>query len=99
MPKAAVQPRTGSTLARVTPRDAGINSKAVAALLDDARTRQLDLHDFLIYRHGAVGVELYKWPYRAGQPRIMHSVAKSFTSAAIGLALEEGVLHLDDKIC
>jgi CubicO group peptidase (beta-lactamase class C family) len=28
----------------------------------------------------------------------MHSVAKSFTSVAIGLALEEGALHLDDKV-
>ena len=98
MPKAAEQPRTGGTLARVTAGEAGINPKAVAALLDDARSRQLDLHDLLIYRRGAVGVELYKWPYRAEQPRIMHSVAKSFTSAAIGLALEEGALHLDDKV-
>lgn len=98
MPNAAEQPRTGSTLARVTPREAGISSNAVLALLDDARTRQLDLHDLLIYRRGALGVELYKWPYRAEQPRIMHSVAKSFTSAAIGLALEEGALHLDDKV-
>jgi CubicO group peptidase (beta-lactamase class C family) len=98
MPKAAEQPRTGSTLARLTPREAGISSRAVVALLDDVRTRQLDLHDLLIYRRGAVGVELYKWPYRAGQPRIMHSVAKSFTSAAIGLALEEGALRLDDKV-
>jgi CubicO group peptidase (beta-lactamase class C family) len=98
MPKAAEQPRTASTLARVTPREAGISSNAVVALLNDARTRQLDIHDLLIYRRGAVGVELYKWPYRAGQPRIMHSVAKSFTSAAIGLAFEEGALHLNDKV-
>jgi len=98
MSKAAEQPRTGSILARVSPREAGISSNAVAALLNDARTRQLELHDLLIYRRGAVGVELYKWPYRAGQPRIMHSVAKSFTSAAIGLALQEGALHLDDKV-
>ena len=98
MPNAAEQPRTGSTLARVPPREVGISSNAVAALLDDARTRQLDLHDLLIYRRGAVGVELYKWPYRAEQPRIMHSIAKSFTSAAVGLALEEDALHLDDKV-
>ena len=98
MPKAADQSRAGSTLARVTPREAGINSNAVAALLTDARRRELEVHDLLIYRNGAVGVELYKWPYRAEQPRIMHSVAKSFTSAAIGLALQEGALHLDDKV-
>src|SRR3984957_9885763 len=98
MPKAADQSRAGSTLARVTPREAGINSNAVAALLTDARRRELDVHDLLIYRNGAVGVELYKWPYRATQPRIMHSVAKSFTAVAIGLALEEGALHLDDKV-
>jgi CubicO group peptidase (beta-lactamase class C family) len=98
MPKAAEQPKTGSTLARVTPRESGISSNAVAALLADAQARQLDVHDLLIYRNGAVGVELYKWPYRAEQPRIMHSVAKSFTSAAIGLALEESALHLDDKV-
>jgi CubicO group peptidase (beta-lactamase class C family) len=98
MPKVAEQAKTGSSLARVSPGEAGISSNAVATLLNDARTRHLDLHDLLIYRGGAVGVELYKWPYRAGQPRIMHSVAKSFTSAAIGLALEEGALQLDDKV-
>jgi CubicO group peptidase (beta-lactamase class C family) len=95
---AAKRPKTGSRLARGTPGEAGISSNAVAALLGDARTDHLDLHDLLIYRNGVVGVELYKWPYRAEQPRIMHSVAKSFTSAAIGLALEDGTLHLDDKV-
>jgi CubicO group peptidase (beta-lactamase class C family) len=98
MPNAAEQPSTRGALARVSPSEAGIASRAVAALLEDARTRQLDLHDLLIYHRGAVGLELYKWPYRAAQPRIMHSVAKSFTSVAIGLALEEGALHLDDKV-
>ena len=98
MPKAAEQAKTGSTLARVSPGEAGISSNAVVALLREALTRHLDLHDLLIYRSGVVGVELYKCPYRAEQPRIMHSVAKSFTSAAIGLALEEGALHLDDKV-
>src|SRR5882757_371509 len=98
MPNAAEQLSTGSKLARVSPSEAGISSRAVAALLEDARTRQLDLHDLLIYHRGAVGLELYKWPYRTAQPRIMHSIAKSFTSVAIGLALEEGALHLDDKV-
>ena len=98
MLNATEQPSTGSMLARVSPSEAGISSRAVAALLEDVRTRQLDLHDLLIYHRGAVGLELYKWPYRATQPRIMHSVAKSFTAVAIGLALEEGALHLDDKV-
>ena len=70
MPNAAEQLSTGSKLARVSPTEAGISSRAVAALLEDARTRQLDLHDLLIYHRGVVGLELYKWPYRAAQPRI-----------------------------
>src|SRR5258708_37219824 len=97
MPNAAEQLSTPSTLARVSPSAAGISSQAVAALLEDARAQQLDLHDLLIYHRGAVGLELYKWPYRAAQPRIMHSVAKSFTSGAIGLGLEEGALQLAAK--
>jgi CubicO group peptidase (beta-lactamase class C family) len=95
---AAEHPRACNTLARVPPRKAGISSSAVAALLEEGRSRQLDIHNLLIYHRGAVGVALYKWPYRAEQPRIMHSIAKSFTAAAVGLALEEGALRLDDKV-
>ncbi len=83
---------------RGRPTDAGVDPSAVTALLDDAEAAGFDIHDILIYRQGKLVVEGWKWPYRPEQPRIQHSVAKSFTACAIGLAVSEGAFRLSDKV-
>jgi CubicO group peptidase (beta-lactamase class C family) len=78
-----------------SPHSLGLDETQILALLDDARG--VDLHNLLLYRRGQVALDASWWPY-AGRRRVMHSVAKSFTSAAIGLALAEGRLMLDDTV-
>jgi CubicO group peptidase (beta-lactamase class C family) len=85
-------------LLRARPAEVGVDADVVAALLDDAKDAELDVHSLLIYRSGHLAVEAYRWPYRADRPRIIHSVTKSFTACAIGLALSEGRLALSDKV-
>lgn len=85
-------------LARIAPSDAGIDADAIGGFLDDVEAAGLDLHAFMLYRNGHVVAEGWRWPYRADRPRILHSVAKSFTACAIGLALDEGLFRLDDKV-
>jgi CubicO group peptidase (beta-lactamase class C family) len=85
-------------LLRARPSTVGIDADAVVALLDDAQTTDLDVHSLLVYRHGCLAVEMYRWPCRADRPRVSHSVTKSFTACAIGLALAEGRFRLNDKV-
>jgi CubicO group peptidase (beta-lactamase class C family) len=88
----------GDRLLRASPSSQGVDADGVAAWLDDIAAAGLDLHAFMLHRHGHVVAEGWRWPYRADRPRNLHSVAKSFTACAVGLALEAGHFRLDDRV-
>ncbi|MBS4196025.1 serine hydrolase [Bacillus sp. FJAT-49870] len=52
----------------------------------------------MVLRHGQVIAEGTWSPYDEEHPHILNSLSKSFTSTAIGLAIEEGKLSLDDAV-
>ena len=83
---------------RARPGAVGVDARRVEAFLDAVDAAGLNLHSFVLHRREHVAVEIYWWPFRADRPRVMHSVAKSFTACAIGLALEEGRFALTDKV-
>ncbi len=84
--------------ARAAPSAVGVDADEVEAFLNNVEEAGLELHSLMLHRAGHVAVEAWWWPYREQYPRIMHSLAKSFTAAAIGLALEEGRFALGDKV-
>ena len=57
--------------------------------------RRLDIHGIEVRQHGEI---IAKHHWRAQYRECVFSVSKSFTSAALGIALNEGLLSLDDKI-
>ena len=52
----------------------------------------------MVVRHGSVVAEGWWAPYAAGQPHLLYSLTKSFTSIAVGLAVADGVLSLEDRV-
>lgn len=87
-----------SALPRSTPERQGIAS---AAILDfvTAADRDIDsLHSFMLLRHGQVVAECWWKPYDAETPHIFFSLSKSFTSTAVGIAVAEGKMTLDDEV-
>ncbi len=54
-----------------------------------------DLHSVMVLQHGKVLEEKLFVPDTA---HILNSVSKTFTSTAVGFAIEEGLLSLDDKM-
>ena len=92
-----LQPDTDG-VQRSQPHEAGISAAGILDFLNEAKSQNLDLHTLLVVRHGKLAVELYRWPYNATRPRIGHSLAKAFTSAAIGLAIAESYLKLTDRV-
>ncbi len=83
---------------RCTPEAVGISSDSVArfvARMDDGFT---EMHSLMIMRHGKICAEGWWAPYAPGLRHTMMSQTKTFTGTAIGIALQEGLLTLDDRI-
>ena len=58
----------------------------------------ITLHSIMIVKHGEVIMERWFNGQTAETPHAMHSVSKTFTAIAVGLAIDEGKLHLNDSV-
>lgn len=67
-------------------------------MLDRLEARDVECHSLLIVRHGTVVAEGWWAPYSAECPHLLYSLTKSFTSVAVGLAIADGLLSLDDRV-
>jgi len=85
-------------LPRSTPEAQGISSSALLGFIDSAEEKLNALHSFMLVRHGKVVVEGWWNPYAAEEPHAMYSLSKSFTSTAVGLAIADGKLSVDDLV-
>jgi CubicO group peptidase (beta-lactamase class C family) len=56
------------------------------------------LHSVMVLKHGEVLLERWMNGYTPDMPHEMHSVSKTFTATAVGLAINEGKLKLADKV-
>ncbi|RAP77168.1 serine hydrolase domain-containing protein [Paenibacillus montanisoli] len=90
--------QTELRLPRIRPEEAGIHPRAITALLDEWKERQIEIHSMMVLRHGQVAAEGWWAPYAKGLPHMLFSLSKSFTSTAIGLAAAEGLLTVDEKV-
>jgi CubicO group peptidase (beta-lactamase class C family) len=85
-------------LPRSSPEAQGVSSAAVLSFIEVA-DRDIDsMNSFMLLRHGHVVAEGWWFPYNAGSPHTLFSLSKSFTSTAVGLAIAEGKLSLDDQV-
>jgi len=87
------------SLPRSTPEAEGVSSKAIITFLDSAATNtRTEFHSFMLLRHGKVIAEGWWDPYRPDLKHTMYSASKSFTSTAVGFAVKEKKLSIEDKI-
>lgn len=86
-----------TSLPRSAPEAQGIPSAAIAAFVQ-ALEKIHDPHSFMLLRHGTVVAEAWWQPYRADRRHMLFSLSKSFTSTAVGLAVAEGRLSVDDLL-
>ncbi len=80
------------------PEQVGVSSKEVAELIKDFKESNIEVHSIMILRHGKVAFETWADPYSPDMPHAMYSVSKSFTSAAVGFAVNEGLISLDTRL-
>ena len=83
---------------RVAPEAVGVDTAAIQAFLDRAQAEQIDLHSVMLLRHGKVCFEKWWAPHSPDEFHDMWSFSKSLTSTAIGFAIQEGKLALNEKL-
>jgi len=86
------------TLPRSTPEEQGVSSAAVVRFVDALDENLHDVHSMMLVRGGKVVAEGWWAPYRSSHPHSLFSVSKSFVSTAVGFAVDEGLLTLDDAV-
>src|SRR6266550_350123 len=85
-------------LPRSTPEAQGISSQAIVDFVQAAEKNVNTLHSFMIVRHGKVIAEGWWKPEAADKPHVLASLSKSFNATAVGLAVGDGKLSLDDPV-
>ncbi len=84
-------------LPRSTPEAQGVSSQAICDYI--AQTDKINtMHSFMLVRHGQVIAAAWWKPESADKPHILNSLSKSFNSTAVGLAIADGKLSLDDPV-
>src|SRR6187401_1124056 len=85
-------------LPRSTPETEGVSSKGIIDFLDALSTTKHEMHSIMILRHGKVIAEGWWNPYRPDLKHTLYSCSKSFTATAIGFAVTEKKLSVDDQV-
>ncbi len=84
---------------RVTPESVGIPSAAVDQLLDTLEFGGFtEPHGLMIYRHGKVCAEGWWSPYASGMKHALMSHTKTYAGTAVGIAVTEGLVKLEDRL-
>lgn len=88
----------GQPLPRSAPEEQGVSSSAIQSFVEQADRTIDSLHGVMLVRHGKVVAEGWWAPYDAETKHQLFSLSKSFTSTAVGLAVDEGKLSIDDPV-
>jgi CubicO group peptidase (beta-lactamase class C family)/predicted glycoside hydrolase/deacetylase ChbG (UPF0249 family) len=87
-----------STLPRSTPEVEGVSSQHILTFLEATAASDHEFHSIMVLRHGKVVAEGWWNPYRPDLHHTMYSVSKSFTATAVGFAVAEKKISVDDKV-
>lgn len=93
-----VDKQTMDVLPRSIPEAESVSSEDILRFLDAVENSPHELHSFMFLRHGKVITEGWWDPYRSGLKHTLYSTSKSFTSTAVGFAVTEKLLSVEDKV-
>ena len=86
-------------LPRSTPEEQGVSTMLLRSFCNQLTTLpDVDVHHLMVLRHGKVIGELHASPYQATDVHTLYSASKTVTGLAVGLAVEDGLLSIDDKV-
>lgn len=82
------------------PEAVGMDTAKLNTALAYAATPAFNTEGIVVVKNGYIVAEAYMGNFKKDQEHISHSMAKSFTSALIGIAIDKGLLAgVDEKLC
>lgn len=84
---------------QITPEKVGIRSEDVKGFIEAFDDLGLHTHSIIMARGDNIFAECYYKPFDEKFLHRMYSVSKSFVAIAVGVAVTEGLIRLDDVIC
>ena len=86
-------------LPRSAPEAEGVDSSLLNRFYGKISTLpDVDIHHLMVLRHGKVIGELHAAPYQTEHLHTLYSASKTVTGLAVGLAVDDGLLSVDDKV-
>ena len=85
-------------LPRSAPESEGVSTPKIIEFIEAANEKVNSMHSFMLLRNGKVIAEAWWSPEAADKPHVLWSLSKSFTSTAVGLAVADGKLSIDDPV-
>ena len=76
----------------------GISAKAVNDFFAKQKTLGNEIHCLEIYEKGNTVVRISQHPYSPDEKREVYSLSKTFTSTSIGVAIDNGLLDINERI-
>lgn len=83
---------------KVTPESVGVSSKKILAFLQCLDAYELCTHSVFMAKGDKSIAECYYAPFHKDFLHRMYSVSKSFVAVAVGLAVTEGLISMEDVI-
>ena len=73
-------------------------AQAMDGFFEQAASDSMDIHSVMIVRDGSVIYSRWQSEGVDTVPHVLHSVSKTFTATAVGLAIADGKMALTDKV-
>jgi CubicO group peptidase (beta-lactamase class C family) len=80
-----------------TPEEQGVNSAQLADMFNQIQDSGYNIHSVAIVRHGKLVTEAYRTPNSANTLHQLMSCTKSFVSALVGIAIDQGAIQSIDQ--
>jgi CubicO group peptidase (beta-lactamase class C family) len=87
-----------TALPRSVPEAEGVSSQGLIDFLDALAKSKQEFHSIMLVRHGKVVAEGWWNPYKPEYKHTLYSTSKSFTATALGFAVTEKKLTVNDKV-
>ena len=83
---------------RKIPEEVGVSSRDVLNYVNSIEENRLSTHDIIIAKGNDIIYEKYWAPFTADMTHRLYSSSKSIVALAIGFAIQDGLLTINDKI-
>ena len=87
------------SLPTTSPSSQGVDARGIEAFLDALeRDPAIEPHSMMLLRHGHVVAAGWWAPFTPERPHLLYSLSKTFTATALGFAVDEGLIDLDERV-